>query len=139
MKAKLLIVLIGLTVMYNSYGVDKKHKGDGRVTITETKSPAAESKMMIVAKLSVKPEKIKDFLAAAKEMVEKTNKESGCIYYQLYQNPYDNSKFVFVEEYTNQAGVDAHIASDYLKAWGPKTKDMLSGPSDVKVVPLPLK
>ena len=66
--------------------------------------------MMIVAKLSVKPEKIKDFTEAAKVMIENSNKEPGCKSYQLYQDPYDNTKPASYE-YTNQAAVDAHFAS----------------------------
>ena len=53
--------------------------------------------MLILAKLTVKPDKVKAFTDAAKEIIEKSNKEPGCKSYQLYQDPYDNTRFVFVE------------------------------------------
>ena len=90
--------------------------------------------MMIVAKLKVKPEKVKAFTEAAKEMIEKSNKEAGCKSYQLYQDTYNNTSFVFVEEYKNQAAVDAHFASDYFKAFGPKIGDLVAEPAKIKIV-----
>lgn len=133
MKGKLLILLLTIAVVSGSCG-NKKSDENMNTSKTSTAVPAVESKMMIVAKLSVKPEKIKDFTEAAKEMIEKSNKESGCSFYQLYQDPYDNSRFVFVEEYTNQAAVDAHFATDYFKAFGPKIGDFILGPPEIKVV-----
>ena len=62
------------------------------------------------------------------------NKEPGCKSYQLYQDPYDNNKFVFVEEYKNQAAVDAHFASDYFKAFGPKMNDLVAEPGKIKII-----
>ena len=93
-----------------------------------------DPKMVIIAKVSVKPEKTKDFIAVAKEIIEKSNKEPGCLSYQLYQDPYDASKFVFVEEYKNQAAVDSHFATEHFKAFGPKIGDMVSAPADIKVI-----
>ena len=85
-------------------------------------------------RLTVKPEKVKEFIEAAREMIEKSNKESGCSFYQLYQDPYDNTKFVFVEEYKNQAAVDAHFASDYFKGFSPKIGDLVAAPAEIKIV-----
>ena len=97
-------------------------------------APAVDSKMMIVARLSIKPDKIKDFTEVAKEMIANSNKEEGCTSYQLFQDPYDNSKFVFVEEYKNQAAVDAHFATDYFKAFGTKIGDLIAGAPEIKVI-----
>jgi quinol monooxygenase YgiN len=93
-----------------------------------------DSKMVIIAKLSVKPEKTKDFIVAAKEIIDKSNQESGCLSYQLYQDPYDHSKFVFVEEYKNQAAVDSHFTTEHFKAFGPKIGDMVTGPAEIKII-----
>ena len=133
MKVKLLVLLVSLAILSGSCG-NKKPGESVKVPETLTAAPAVDSKMMIVAKLSVKPEKAKDFIEAAREMIEKSNKESGCSFYQLYQDPYDNSKFVFVEEYKNQAAVDAHFATDYFKAFGPKIGDLIIGPPEIKIV-----
>jgi quinol monooxygenase YgiN len=133
MKVKILIMLFGLAVIYSSCG-NKKPVDTAQAKDTMTKTSVTDYKMMIVAKLSVKPEMIKDFVAAAGEMIEKSNKESGCSFYQLYQDPYDNTRFVFVEEYVNQAAVDAHFATDYFKAFGPKISNLVTAPAEIKII-----
>ena len=60
-------------------------------------TPAAANEMMITAKLNIKPDKIKDFLIEAKEMIEKSDKESGCKSYQLYQDPYNNQSLYLLK------------------------------------------
>jgi quinol monooxygenase YgiN len=70
----------------------------------------------------------------AKEMIEKSNKESGCKSYQLYQDPYNSTMFIFVEEYKNQAAIDAHFASDYFKAFGPKISSLVKEPAKIKII-----
>jgi quinol monooxygenase YgiN len=133
MKLKVLVLLISLALI--SVSCNNKKTGETmKDSETLTGAPSVDSKMMIVAKLSVKPDKSLDFIEAAREMIEKSNTESGCSFYQLYQDPYDNSKFVFVEEYKNQVAVDAHFAADYFVAFGPKIGDMLVGAPEIKIV-----
>jgi quinol monooxygenase YgiN len=133
MKMNLFVMLLCLAIVSGSCG-NKKTGEPGSVNAASSVAPAMDSKMMIIAKLSVKPEKSKDFTEAAKEIIENSNKESGCIFYQLFQDPYDNSRFVFVEEYKNQAAVDAHFAADYFKAFGPKIGDFILGQPEIKII-----
>jgi quinol monooxygenase YgiN len=133
MKVKLFFVVLVIALITGSCG-NKKSSEAVSVTGTSIAEPAVDSKMMIIARLTIKPEKAKDFIEAAKDIIAKSNAEEGCTYYQLFQDPYDNSKFVFVEEYKNQAAVDAHFAADYFNAFGPKISDMLIGSPEIKVV-----
>jgi quinol monooxygenase YgiN len=133
MKAKLAVLLISLAILSIGYG--STLSGQQAKSSSDPKQVAASGNaMMIVAKLSVKPEKIKAFTEAAKEIIEKSNKEPGCKFYQLYQDPYNNSMFIFVEEYKNQAAIDAHFASDYFKAFGPKISDLVVEPAKIKII-----
>jgi quinol monooxygenase YgiN len=133
MKVKLLVLLFSFAVIFCSCG-NKKSADAAQVTGTFITMPDTDYKMMITAKVSVKPEKVKDFIEAAKEMIEKSNKEAGCTFYQLFQDPYDNSKFIFVEEYKNQASVDTHFATDYFGAFGTKIADLVAAPADIKII-----
>ena len=133
MKMNLFVMLLSLAIVAGGCG-NKKTGEPGNVNESSAAVPAPDSKMMIIAKLSVKPEKAKDFTEAAKEMIENSNKESGCTFYQLFQDPYDNSRFVFVEEYKNQAAVDAHFAADYFKAFGPEIGDFILGQPEIKII-----
>jgi quinol monooxygenase YgiN len=133
MKVRLLVLLFSFALISSSYGNKKTCEcAPGEVNLKQ--SPVEEPGMMIVAKLQVKADKTKAFAEAAREMIEKSNKETGCKFYQLYQDPYDNTKFIFVEEYKNQAAVDAHFASDYFKAFGPKIADLVAQPAQIKII-----
>lgn len=129
----LFVMMLSLAIAAGSCG-NKKTCEPINVNEKSSVEPSMDSKMMIIAKLSVKTERSKDFTEAAKEMIENSNKESGCSFYQLFQDPYDNSKFVFVEEYKNQAAVDAHFAADYFKAFGPKIGDFILGQPEIKII-----
>lgn len=133
MRTKVFVSMIFALIIFAGCG-NKKSEVSSRVSDPTLKTPEPDYGMMIVATLTVKPEKIKDFTEAAKEMIEKSNKESGCKLYQLYQDPYDNTKFVFVEQYTNQAAIDQHFAADYFKAFGPKISDIVAGPAKIKII-----
>jgi quinol monooxygenase YgiN len=133
MKAKLLVLAITVIIL-SSCGNNKTSENTQAAADSLLKAPAPDYGMMIVAKVSVKPEKIKDFTEAAKEIIQLSNQEQGCRFYQLYQDPYDNSKFVFVEQYDNQAAVDAHFATEHFKGFGPKIGDMVLEPAQIKIV-----
>jgi quinol monooxygenase YgiN len=133
MKVKLLVLLFSAALILSSCG-NKKTSSNVPVADSLIKAPAPDYAMMITARLNVKPEKVKDFLVAAKVMIENSNKEAGCKSYQLFQDPYDNSGFIFVEEYKNQASVEAHFGSDYFKAFGPKIADLVQGPAKIKII-----
>ncbi len=132
MKVKVLVLFFLIALILNSCG----NKSTAVVTpVADTlKATVPDYGMMIIAKVSVKPDKVKDFTEAAKEMIEKSNQETGCRFYQLYQDPYDNSKFVFVEQYDNQAAIDTHFASDYFKGFGPKVADLVAEPTKIKII-----
>ena len=133
MKAKLLVMLFVAGLILSSCGNNKTSENT-QAADSLMKAPAPDYGMMIVAKVSIKPEKIKDFTEAAKEIIQLSNQEAGCQFYQLYQDPYDNSKFVFVEQYDNQAAVDAHFATEHFKGFGPKIGDMVLEPAQIKIV-----
>jgi quinol monooxygenase YgiN len=133
MKVKLLVLFFVAALVLSGCG-NKKNVSGVQVADSTMKAPAPDYAMMITARLNVKPEKVKDFLAVAKEMVENSNKEAGCTSYQLFQDPYDNSGFIFVESYKNQSAVEAHFMSDYFKAFGPKVADMVQGPAKIKII-----
>jgi quinol monooxygenase YgiN len=98
--------------------------------------PAADSvsKMMITAKVFLKPEFVTPFIDGARAMIDSSNMEPGCESYMLYQDPYDSTKLIFVEVWKDQAAIDNHFSMSYFKAWGPKTQDWLAQPTELKIV-----
>jgi len=101
---------------------------------SQTEIAPADQKRMIIAKLTVKPDRCVEFIAAARGMIEKSNLEAGCTFYQLYRDPYDSTRFVFVEEYKNQIAVDNHFSTEYFKSFGSEIADLVAGPAEIKVI-----
>ncbi|HEX2394063.1 MAG TPA: putative quinol monooxygenase [Bacteroidales bacterium] len=106
------------------------------VTVPETDSTAAVNECqqrVIHASIFLKQERVEDFIKAARTMVDSSNMEPGCISYQLFQDPYDETKFMFVEVWKDQAAIDAHFKMPYFTAWGPKTADWYAQPTLLKI------
>jgi quinol monooxygenase YgiN len=133
MKARLFVLVFSMALISNTYG-NMNTKEKTKDSSNSVQTAATVSGMMIIANVTVKPDKVKAFTEAAKEIIEKSNKEAGCKSYQLFQDPYNNSKFVFVEEYKDQAAIDAHFASDYFKAFGPKIGDLVAEPAKIRII-----
>ena len=93
----------------------------------------AEMKKVISARVSIKPEKVDAFIAATKDLIEKSRAEEGCVSYSLYQDPQDKTKFLFFEEWKNQAAVDFHFATEHFKKFGETLNDCASAPAVITI------
>jgi quinol monooxygenase YgiN len=130
MKTKILI----LSVLFIAIAVSCKPKTTPPPAQPETAVQPTDFRKMITAKVYIKPGKEADFISAAKVIIENSNKEEGCTFYQLFQDPYVKTNFIFVESYKNQAAVDFHFATPYFKDFGTTIADMISKPADIKVL-----
>jgi quinol monooxygenase YgiN len=130
MKTKILTIFAILIIA----GLACKQKTPAIPAQAETAVQPAIIKKMITARVFVKPGRESDFISAARVMVENSNKEAGCRGYRLYQDPYEKTNFIFVETYDNQAPIDFHFATSYLKEFGTTIADMVSEPADIKIL-----
>lgn len=130
MKTRILILAILLCVS----GISCKPKAPAPAIQPEAAVQAPDYQKMITAKVFIKEGKEADFISAARVIIDNTRKEEGCIYYSLYQDPYEKGNFIFVEKYKNQAAIDAHFAAPYFKEFGTNTADMTSKPSEIKII-----
>ncbi len=70
----------------------------------------------VMATLISKNDKVDDTKAALSSLVAPTCAEEGCLSYELFQSNDDPTEFVTVEEWTDQAAIDAHMGSDHIAA-----------------------
>lgn len=56
---------------------------------------------------------VDQFLQAAKIMIEKTNVENGCLFYNLYQDAFTKSDFIFYEKFKDESAVEFHNDSEH--------------------------
>lgn len=87
----------------------------------------------VVAKSYAKGDTLDKILELAKEMVEKTVKEEGCIKYELFQDVKDPNALIFIEEWENEQALDDHMASEHFKRLIPQMNALRESPSEVNV------
>ena len=87
----------------------------------------------IVATIKVQEGKGTAFEAIANQLVEKvTANEEGVLHYDLYKQ--DDTTYVFLERYKDQAAFDLHQKTEYYKAAGAQLGAVLAGAPDIKVL-----
>ena len=84
----------------------------------------------IVAKNTVKKENKADFINTAKELIEKSMAEDGCISYTLNES-LDGKYLTFIEEWKDEESIEMHNNSEYFKSIVPKLSQFKEGDMDV--------
>ena len=83
----------------------------------------------------LKPECVEEFLAIAKELVEKTNTlDSGCIKYELCKDINDPLRFVMLEEWEDQDSLDLHMKAKHFVDLVPKFGNLTAKPSELTLL-----
>lgn len=83
--------------------------------------------IIVMAKISVIPEKKAELLELAKGVMAATQQEEGCVSYVLFDNPYDPGSCMFVEEWTDKAALKKHLAAPHLLKWREESASLLGG------------
>lgn len=87
----------------------------------------------VVAELTVADGKQEEFEKVASELAAAVNaNEPGCILYKLFKVRDTTTEYVFMEQYKDQAAVDAHRASEHFKRLGRAMGPCLNGAPRVK-------
>lgn len=88
-----------------------------------------ESKTLtVVAIMKSRPGKEEALRRELQSLVAPTCHESGCINYHLHQDIEDPARFVFHENWTSKAHLDAHLNSPHLTAFKARAPDLLAEP-----------
>ena len=98
-----------------------------------TSCSSDDVKKIISAQVFIKPDKVDAFLALTKDLIEKSRAEAGCISYSLFQDPHDKTKFLFFEEWKNQAAVDFHFSTDHFVNLVKTLDEMASAPPIITI------
>ncbi len=88
--------------------------------------------LKVVAHLTAKPDKIEETRAALLALIEPTRAEDGCLVYELAQNNGDPTDFTFIEEWTTDAALDAHLESEHLRSFQSKAAELLAASPDIR-------
>jgi len=89
--------------------------------------------VFVVAHFYLKPDKQKEFIEAARPMVEGTRKEEGCIFYDLHQDLEKPNEFWMLEEWVSLETLNVHSQAPHVSAAKEefKKRDSLEKPTEV--------
>lgn len=77
----------------------------------------AGKQITVIAYLTVQPGTEPLFLERFPEIVRQTRVEPGCINYDFHRSATEPYRFVFYENYVDQAAFDLHLGSPYIEEW----------------------
>lgn len=90
----------------------------------------------VVAKNKVKKGSEEQYLKLAQALADKTRTEEGCITYQLFQDINDSGIYTFIEEWADEAALDAHMKSEHFQEIVPKLGEFSEGSGEINVYKL---
>lgn len=70
---------------------------------------------VVTALFEARPGREAELETALRELVSQVALENGAIEYTLHRSPTSPGRFYFYERYVDQAAVDLHMATPYLK------------------------
>ena len=87
----------------------------------------------VVATFQARPGKEAELQKALIGLVAPTRQEAGCLNYDLHVSPKDPAKFLFHENWTSQAHLDAHLQSMHIKALLPRVDVLCVAFPEIKI------
>jgi quinol monooxygenase YgiN len=80
--------------------------------------------MRVIAKRLIKEGKSEELVRIYEQLVTLTRKEDGCVSYGLYRSQDDPRLFAVMEEWKDQASLDAHMQTEHFKTLVPKLNEL---------------
>jgi quinol monooxygenase YgiN len=88
--------------------------------------------LTVTATFQARPGKEAELRAALIGLVATTRKEAGCVNYDLHVSPEDPAKFLFHENWTSEALLEAHLAAPHVQALLPRVNELCTGFPEIK-------
>jgi quinol monooxygenase YgiN len=87
----------------------------------------------VVATFQARPGKEADLKTALLGLLAPTRTEDGCINYDLHQLPEDPARFLFHENWTSRAALEAHLKSAHIAALLPRVDGLCVAPPKIEI------
>lgn len=90
---------------------------------------------VILVEVTVKPEKMQEFLELIKYDAEHSEKdEPGCLRFDVLQDTEDPNKFFYYEVYRDEAARMAHRETPHYKHYAEKSPELFGGPVSRRIL-----
>ena len=85
----------------------------------------------VIARVTSQPDKVEELKSILLNLVEPTRSEKGCVSYQLLQDKTDSAEFVFIEEWTSDSAIDAHMTTSHVQDALSKAQSLFAKAPDI--------
>ncbi len=86
--------------------------------------------------VTVKPDKLDDFITAIQANAAASRNEPGCIRFDVIQKKDDPHTFILVEIYQDEAAQQAHRESEHFQQWRASSGDLFVSKENILYQPL---
>jgi quinol monooxygenase YgiN len=87
----------------------------------------------IVVTFQARPGQEAELKEALISLVAPTRKEAGCLNYDLHMSLEDPAKFLFHENWTSKAHLDAHLKNTHIQVLLPRLDELCVGMPEIKI------
>lgn len=87
--------------------------------------------IVVVARLTTDAERRAALIDAGETVAAASRAEDGCLNYRIFQATDDENAFVIVEEWADDAALQAHFKTPHIAAFMPRLGPLLAAPPDV--------
>ena len=87
----------------------------------------------VIATFQARPGKEAELRRALTALVGPTRQEAGCLNYDLHRLPEDPAEFLFHENWTSKAHLNAHLRSAHIQALLPRVDELCPAPPEIKI------
>lgn len=89
--------------------------------------------LTVIATLEAKTGKEAELEKELFELTQATLEEEGCINYDLLRALETPGRFVFYENWATKEDLELHLATDHMKAFAAKARDLLAKPAHIEM------
>ncbi len=93
----------------------------------------SEEKIVLIARLKVKADKVEEAKAAALKIVADSRAEEGCINYDVHQSIEDETQFFWHETWANKAALDEHFETQFFKEFFAVVGEITAEPPQINL------
>jgi quinol monooxygenase YgiN len=91
----------------------------------------AESNVTVIARIRAKADRVQRVEEELRKLLAPTRAENGCIDFDMHQGATDPSLFLFHENWTSKAALEAHFETPHIKNWLRQAEGLLAEPLEV--------
>lgn len=92
-----------------------------------------DERIVLIARLKVKADKIEELKKAALKIVEDSRSEEGNINYDVHQSVEDETLFFWHETWKNKAAIDEHFATTFFGEFFKTVEEVAAEPPQVNL------